>query len=213
VIQGVLAIAAGAMTGDWTTAMAAIRSANDLIWNGIRTVIEGVLNAILAYFGTTVDQVVTEWTTGLNQLATSATTAVNNALTALRTAIAPAVDIGTAIINGIVSGVSAAAGALADVVAGAAADALQAAKDALGIHSPSAVFRDQVGKQISAGMSEGVIAGGAGVASATTQVAQGAVRGAQSITVNQNINGGSMDADRLANQTARMLGAQLAARG
>jgi len=64
--------------------------------------------------------------------------------------------VGKAIIDGIKTGVKNAAKALATSVKDAASGALTAAKNFLGIHSPSTVMRDQVGLQIGAGMAEGI---------------------------------------------------------
>lgn len=68
-------------------------------------------------------------------------------------------SIGRNIITGIVSGIASAAGALFDSLANLASSALNAAKNALGIHSPSALFRDEIGKQIPAGMALGIEGG------------------------------------------------------
>lgn len=64
-------------------------------------------------------------------------------------------ELGTNIIAGIKNGVVNAAKELASSVAEAAKGALDSAKRALGIHSPSTVFRDQVGKQMAAGTAIG----------------------------------------------------------
>lgn len=64
--------------------------------------------------------------------------------------------LGSNIISGIVSGISAGAGKIADAAAKAAKAALNTAKSILGIHSPSKVFRDQVGAMIGEGMAEGI---------------------------------------------------------
>lgn len=63
--------------------------------------------------------------------------------------------IGSNIIDGIKNGISSAAGRIADAAREAARKALDAAKDFLGIHSPSTVFRDQIGKYMALGMAEG----------------------------------------------------------
>ena len=63
--------------------------------------------------------------------------------------------IGSNIIDGIKNGISSAAGRIADAAKEAARNALDAAKNFLGIHSPSRVFRDQVGKYMALGMAEG----------------------------------------------------------
>ena len=60
-------------------------------------------------------------------------------------------ELGTNIITGIKDGVLNAAKNLVSAVVESAKGALQAAKEALGIHSPSRVFRDEVGKQMAAG--------------------------------------------------------------
>ena len=64
-------------------------------------------------------------------------------------------SIGGDIVRGIWNGISGAAGWLADKVKGFASGILDGMKDALGIHSPSRLFRDQVGKYIAQGIGEG----------------------------------------------------------
>lgn len=64
-------------------------------------------------------------------------------------------EVGKNIISGIASGLASAAGAIADAAKSAAKSALDAAKNFLGIHSPSRVFRDQVGKMMALGMGIG----------------------------------------------------------
>ena len=65
-------------------------------------------------------------------------------------------SIGSNIVSGIVSGVSNAAGALYSTLSNLASNALSAAKSALGINSPSKVFRDTVGISIPEGIAVGV---------------------------------------------------------
>lgn len=65
-------------------------------------------------------------------------------------------SVGANIVQGIVNGVTGMAGRAAASVARVAADMLAKAKAVLGIKSPSRVFRDQVGKQIGAGIVAGV---------------------------------------------------------
>lgn len=64
-------------------------------------------------------------------------------------------SVGINIIKGIASGVAAAAGELVDAAVSAATNALNWVKDKLGIHSPSRVFRDQVGKNMALGIGVG----------------------------------------------------------
>ena len=64
-------------------------------------------------------------------------------------------EIGLNIIRGIATGVKNAAGELVDAAVNAAENALNWVKDKLGIHSPSRVFRDQVGKNMALGIGIG----------------------------------------------------------
>ena len=65
-------------------------------------------------------------------------------------------SIGSNIINGIISGIGSAVGGLVDAAVNAAKAAFEAAKNFLGINSPSRVMRDQVGKWIPLGIAEGI---------------------------------------------------------
>ena len=64
------------------------------------------------------------------------------------------VDVGTSIWDGIKEGWDTAVKAVKDFVSGF----VQGFKDALGIHSPSTVFRDEVGKFVAEGLLEGIAA-------------------------------------------------------
>ncbi len=64
-------------------------------------------------------------------------------------------SIGRSIISGIANGLVGAAGRIVDAAKSAAKKALNAAKDFLGINSPSKVFRDQVGRFMAEGLGVG----------------------------------------------------------
>lgn len=65
-------------------------------------------------------------------------------------------SIGSDIVHGIWDGISGAAGWLMDQIAGFAGGIVDGIKGFLGIHSPSRVMRDQVGKFVSEGMAVGI---------------------------------------------------------
>ena len=65
-------------------------------------------------------------------------------------------DIGKNIVNGIKDGIENAAQAVMNAASGLAQRAFNAAKDFLGIESPSKLFRKEVGEMIPAGMAEGI---------------------------------------------------------
>lgn len=64
-------------------------------------------------------------------------------------------SIGSNIISGIANGIAGAIGGLVDAAVNAAKSAFNAAKDFLGINSPSRLFRDEVGKYMALGMGVG----------------------------------------------------------
>ena len=64
-------------------------------------------------------------------------------------------SIGRNIISGVARGITGAAGSIVSAAKKAAQNALDSAKSFLGIHSPSTVFRDEVGKNMALGMGVG----------------------------------------------------------
>lgn len=76
------------------------------------------------------------------------------------------ISLGVQVIQGIINGIKSAIGALVDAAISAAKAAFDAAKNALGIHSPSRLFRDQIGKMIPSGMALGITANMAPVTNA-----------------------------------------------
>jgi phage-related protein len=85
------------------------------------------------------------------------------------------VSIGTAIVQGIASGITGAGGAIYSALSNAVQSAKASVEGALGIKSPSRVFADEVGSQMSAGMAVGITSGAERVRSAAAAVAVGAV--------------------------------------
>ena len=65
-------------------------------------------------------------------------------------------SVGSNIISGVAGGITGAATELLDAAGNAAGNALDWMKKKLGIHSPSRVFRDEVGKFIPAGIAVGI---------------------------------------------------------
>lgn len=65
-------------------------------------------------------------------------------------------DLGYNISAGVADGVRGGSYLITQAANAAAQNALASAKRSLGVHSPSRVFRDEVGKMISAGMAEGI---------------------------------------------------------
>lgn len=68
------------------------------------------------------------------------------------------VSVGRNMIDGLIEGVKSAAGRLASAALDAVKGAVNAAKDFLGINSPSTLMRDEIGKMMGAGIGEGLLA-------------------------------------------------------
>ena len=68
-----------------------------------------------------------------------------------------AASIGTAIVQGVTNAISSGAGAIRQAIESAVRGALNAAKAALGIESPSRVFREEVGLPIVQGLALGIV--------------------------------------------------------
>lgn len=66
------------------------------------------------------------------------------------------ITIGKQIIQGLISGIKSMAKSVGGAISSLCSDAVKAAKDALGIHSPSRVFKEDVGKWVGAGMAQGI---------------------------------------------------------
>ena len=66
-------------------------------------------------------------------------------------------DIGANIIKGLWNGISDMAGWLLSMVKGFGESVIGGIKKVFGIHSPSTVFRDQIGKNLALGLGEGFI--------------------------------------------------------
>lgn len=117
-------------------------------WDAVITFINGFADAI--------DQKGPELQAAVNKLIMAIIRFIKNGLTGMADTFAPhASSIGRNIINGVVNGVSGAAGALYNKLRNVASSALSSFKSTLGIHSPSRVFATAAGF-IVAGIVQGI---------------------------------------------------------
>lgn len=66
------------------------------------------------------------------------------------------VSIGSQIVHGIISGITGSIGTVGSAILGGVKDAISGVKNFLGIHSPSRLFRDQIGRNIGLGLAQGI---------------------------------------------------------
>lgn len=94
---------------------------------------------------------------GSSGVSGAATSVISAAQAAMR--IGGWYNLGYNIASGVAQGVYGGSYLISQAARSAAQSALSSAKSALGVHSPSRVFRDEVGQMISAGMAEGITLG------------------------------------------------------
>lgn len=66
------------------------------------------------------------------------------------------VSIGSQIVQGIINGITGSIGKVGSAILGGVKDAIANVKNMLGIHSPSRLFRDQIGRNIGLGLAQGI---------------------------------------------------------
>lgn len=66
------------------------------------------------------------------------------------------VSIGSQIVQGIINGITGSIGQVGSAILGGVKDAIADVKNMLGIHSPSRLFRDQIGRNIGLGLAQGI---------------------------------------------------------
>lgn len=121
--------------------------------------IAGFLSALPGNIASWLSGVISTVAGWVSQFASNATSAasqfVSNLIDGLASIPGKVTSIGSDIIQGMVNGITGAAGRLIDSVKGAVDDAIGAAKNLLGIHSPSRVFR-KIGQYTMQGAALGV---------------------------------------------------------
>lgn len=121
--------------------------------------IAGFMSALPGNIASWLSGVISTVVGWVSQFASNATSAASqfasNLIDGLASIPGQVTSIGSDIIQGMVNGVTSAAGSLIDSVKGAVDDAINAAKNLLGIHSPSRVFR-KIGQYTMQGAALGV---------------------------------------------------------
>lgn len=95
-------------------------------------------------------------------------------------------SLGSNIISGIANGIKNGASKIADAAKNAAKSALDAAKNFLGIHSPSRVMRDVIGKNMIAGINSGILEETPELEKTSVQSASRAVQSMQGVVTDRS---------------------------
>lgn len=177
-INAVISVVLAGVRGDWNAVWNAIGNLVSTVWNGIKnnvsaglTAISGVISSVMGVIGNTwsgawnsVKSFVSNAWNGIVNAVRNGVNSVGNAINGIKEKITGAfsgagswlISAGNNIIQGLINGIKSAISNAVAAVKGAASSIVNAAKGALGIHSPSRVFRDEVGKMIPAGLGVGV---------------------------------------------------------
>lgn len=164
-ISGTIQTALAIMRGDWTGAWQSIQSMSATFVSALGGVIKGGLELIASAFGTSLEGIRKTWSDGFALIKSVATKLMADTITALSGMIARFVSIGSDIVAGVVRGISSAAGSLMSAMRNLAQSALNEAKSALGISSPSAEMAD-IAKWIPPGLAMGILQTGSVVGQA-----------------------------------------------
>lgn len=178
VINVIITTVMAAVQGNWNGVWAGIGNLVSTVWNGIKSVVSAganMISGIISAFSGTINTIWSGLWNAVKGLASSAwngiTNAVRNGVNTVANTVSGIggkikgafsnagswlVSAGNNIIQGLINGIKSAIGNAVAAVKNAASSIVNAAKSALGIHSPSRVFRDEVGKMIPAGLGVGV---------------------------------------------------------
>lgn len=178
IINGVITTVLAVLQGDWNGAWTGIQNVAVRVWNGIQNIVTAGVNAVSGVVSSVMNAISSTWSGLWNTVKSVASSAWNGITGAVRNGVNSVantvsgiggkikgafsgagswlISAGNNIIQGLINGIKSAIGNAVAAVKGAASSIVNAAKGALGIHSPSRVFRDEVGKMIPAGLGKGV---------------------------------------------------------
>lgn len=178
IINGIITTVLAALQGNWNGVWTGIQNTAVRIWNGIQNNVTAAINAVSGVISAVLNAISSTWSGIWNTVKNLASNAWNGITNSVRNGVNTVantvsgiggkikgafsnagswlVSAGNNIIQGLINGIKGAIGNAVAAVKNAASSIVNAAKGALGIHSPSRVFRDEVGKMIPAGLGVGV---------------------------------------------------------
>lgn len=188
-----------------SSGMKAVHSVFSSTWNAIKSVVSSVITAIKSVISSGMNSAKTVVTNALNAIKTGFVNGMNNVKSTVKSGISNVVgffrelpgkvtsalsgmagklrSIGSDMMRGLVNGIKGGAGAVIDAIGGAASAAINKAKSILGIHSPSRVFRDEVGEMIPAGIGVGISRNARAAIKPVGALAAGLASAAQGVAV------------------------------
>lgn len=161
-VLGVISSVWSSITGAVSSAVSSVRTTISNAWSTVRSLTSSAWSAIRS----SVSTAATNLLTTVRNIPTRIYNVFSNIGSRMKT-------VGRNIVTGIINGVTGSASRLTTRLRNLASNALSAAKRALGISSPSKVFRDEVGGEIVAGLIGGLAAGERAVQSSMDSLVAG----------------------------------------
>lgn len=179
-ITGILSVGLAAISGLWNGIWTGIQQTFSGVWEGIKSFGQGAMDSISGFISGGLDTISSTWnrvwdsiksfvsetlgnikrsvSEGIGNVVTFFTELPGKAVAALGGFAGKMLTVGQQVIQGMIDGISGMVSNVIESISGVVNGAIDGAKKFLGIHSPSRVFRDEVGKQISRGLAAGVTA-------------------------------------------------------
>lgn len=179
-ITGILSVGLAAISGLWNGIWTGIQQTFSGVWEGIKSFGQGAMDSISGFISGGLDTISSTWnrvwdsiksfvsetlgnikrsvSEGIGNVVTFFTELPGKAVAALGGFAGKMLTVGQQVMQGMIDGISGMVSNVIESISGVVNGAIDGAKRLLGIHSPSRVFRDEVGKQISRGLAAGVTA-------------------------------------------------------
>lgn len=170
----------------WNNTWNGIKNIASTVWNGIKNVVSQGANAIHNGVSNAMSRIKSAFSNGWNTAKNVTSNGINGAANIVRRVASGMASAGRNFVMGFVNGIRGAIGSAANAAAHMARAAMNAAKAALGIHSPSRVMRDEVGYYVAAGMAVGMRDNADLVQKAANRMAESAI---PSVNLGNSING------------------------
>lgn len=175
VVRTVVSSVMNAIKSVFSTVWNAIKSVTSSVFNAIKSVVQNSLSTMRSVVSNILNAIINFFKSGWNSAKNATVSGIKGAVNAVKNIGGNMLSAGRNFVMGFVKGVTGAIGSAINAAANMAKKALNAAKSALGIHSPSRVMRDEVGKYIPAGLAVGILSNLSAVNRASDELAEAAI--------------------------------------
>ena len=155
-ISGVVSTIWNAISGVVSTCIQNVRNTISTVLNAISGVWTSVWNRVSSFLGNIWHGITSAVSNGIQSVSNTVGRIKSTVLGAVSGAGRWLYDIGRQVIQGLINGIGGAFKWVKDTIGNLGKNLIGWAKGVLGIHSPSRIFRDEVGKWIPAGMAQGI---------------------------------------------------------